>query len=54
MINKENERSENAIFEAYRSGNEAIVKYLVEHGADINKTNSNGSTPLFEACSNGH
>ena len=28
-------------------GNETIIKYLVELGADINKTNKDGETPLF-------
>jgi len=26
----------------------------VEHGADINKTNENGETPLFYACRYGN
>jgi len=30
--------------------NENIVKCLVEHGADINKENTYGATPLFNAC----
>eukprot|EP00833_Pecoramyces_ruminatium_P001633 jgi/Orpsp1_1/1175665/evm.model.c7180000054754.1 len=30
-------------------GNENLVKYLVEHGADINKENKDGKTPLFDA-----
>jgi len=31
-----------------------IIKYLVEHGTDINKTNNHGETPLFEACRSGN
>jgi len=27
-----------------------MVKYIVEHGADINKINKLGEAPLFEAC----
>ena len=30
-----------------------MAKYLVERGADINKENEYGETPLFEACENG-
>jgi len=29
-----------------------IIKYLVEHGADIDKEDMNGITPLFNACKN--
>jgi len=31
-----------------------IIKYLVENGADINRTNKDDKTPLFYACENGH
>ena len=37
-----------------KSGNEKIVKYLVEHGADVNKEDKDGKTPLFGACWEGH
>ncbi|ORX82475.1 ankyrin, partial [Anaeromyces robustus] len=30
------------------------VKYLVEHGADVNKQSNDSTTPLFYACINGH
>jgi len=33
-----------------RSGNEAVVKYLVEQGANINKENVLGDTSLYWAC----
>ena len=33
--------------------NETIVKYLVEHGVNINKANEDGETPLFSAARNG-
>ncbi|ORX77404.1 ankyrin, partial [Anaeromyces robustus] len=36
------------------SGNEDIVKYLIEHRTDINKENIYGYTPLFNACSSGN
>jgi len=31
-------------------GNMEMVKYLVDHGADLNKKNTYGKTPLFNAC----
>ena len=37
-----------------KSGNELIVRYLVKLGANINKENIVGETPLFEACSSGN
>ncbi|KAL6635599.1 ankyrin repeat-containing domain protein [Neocallimastix sp. 'constans'] len=33
-------------------GNKNLVKYLVEHGADINKEYEYGTTVLFNACRN--
>jgi len=35
-------------------GNENLVKYLVEHGADINKKNVEGRTPLTIARDKGY
>jgi len=32
----------------------AIVKCLIEHGADINKENKYCQTPLIKACKNGN
>jgi len=33
---------------------DVIIKYLVEHGADINESkNENGEIPLFSICKNG-
>ncbi len=37
-----------------KHGNLDIVKILVEHKADINKTNSFGVTHLMNACIAGH
>ena len=31
-----------------------IIKYLVEHGTDINKEDNDGFTPLYNACEEGH
>jgi len=45
---------ETPLFEACRTGNEAIIKYLVEQGANINKENRNGETPFFQTCRSGN
>jgi len=44
------------LFNACQSGNEAAVKFLLKHGANlaINKGNKNNVTPLFAACQKGH
>ena len=39
------------LFSACKSGNADLVKYLVEHGANVN--NENGKTPLVIACEKG-
>ena len=31
-----------------------IIKYLIEHGANINKEDRKGETPLFNVCRNGN
>ena len=31
-----------------------IIRYLVEHGSDINKENQDKETPLFIVCKNGN
>jgi len=41
------------LFNACKSRNEFAVKFLLEHGADLNKEDSFGETPLFVACRNG-
>jgi len=46
-IHEENYKGETALFNACQKGHCAIVKYLVEHGANINKVNDVGETPLF-------
>ena len=38
------------LFNACLLGNEFMVKYLVEHGANVGKENKNGEIPLFKAC----
>lgn len=34
--------------------NRTLVKYLIEHGADVNKANKNGLTPLYMAAERGY
>ncbi|ORX83690.1 hypothetical protein BCR32DRAFT_192423, partial [Anaeromyces robustus] len=38
---------------ACQSGNITIIKYLIEHGANVNKE-TNDFTPLIAACQNGN
>ena len=40
------------LIEAIKNGSEDVVKVLVEGGADINKANNNGETPLHIASKN--
>ena len=35
------------------AGRTEIVKFLIEHGADVNATTKDGETPLLEAAKNG-
>jgi len=37
-----------------RYGNESLTKYLIDHKADVNKENTNGYTPLIDACYKGN
>ena len=37
------------LFNACKSGNEVAIKFLLKHGADINKENNNGTTVLHRA-----
>ena len=41
-------------YECFKDNSILKVKYLVEHGADVNKENRNGETPLFSACIKGN
>ena len=43
----------NPIYIPSQSGHVDVVKYLVEHGADINRETNDGYTPLFMACYDG-
>ena len=42
------------LFIAAQEGHEAVVRGLVEAGADVNKAKDNGTTPLYIAAKNGH
>jgi len=39
---------------AAANGHEEIVRLFLEYGADVNKTNEQGSTAMHWACLNGH
>jgi len=43
---------ETPLFKALLRKNDAVVIYLVEHRADINKENNNGETSLIKVCKN--
>ncbi|KAL6589898.1 hypothetical protein U3516DRAFT_921265 [Neocallimastix sp. 'constans'] len=34
--------------------NEAVIKYLVDHGADVNEEDKRGEISLLKACLNGN
>jgi len=42
------------LFKACKEEHKDIVKYLVEHGANIHKINNKGETSLFKACEEGN
>ncbi|KAH7109242.1 ankyrin repeat-containing domain protein, partial [Dactylonectria estremocensis] len=39
---------------ASQYGHEAVVKVLIENGADVKSSNKHGSAPLFWASGNSH
>jgi hypothetical protein len=51
-----NEKGEiiNLLEEAIKKGNAEIVSALIKHGADVNKKNSGGDTPLIVAINRGN
>ena len=51
---KVNDNGENSLFNACRNRNKAIVKHLVEHGADLNKKVNMVKSPLSLAYLNGN
>ena len=53
--NIKNEYNNTVLYIASRNGNLNMVKYLVEHGADVNIQNRWGETALYQASNrNGH
>lgn len=44
---------ETSIYAAIASGNEKIVKFLIDRNVDVNSFDSNGKTPLIVACVEG-
>ena len=42
------------LFIAAQKGHEAVVRALIEAGADVNKAKNNGVTPLYIAAQDGH
>ena len=48
-MNKVSIIGETPIFEACRSGDEALVRCLTEHETNVNKKNDDGETVVFEA-----
>jgi len=44
----------NTFFPIHLASEKSVVKYLVEHGADVNQVNRNGNTPLLVSSENGH
>lgn len=42
------------LFVAVKSSNTEILKYLIQHNADVNKANKYGETPLIEASYSGN
>jgi len=49
-INKINKDGRTPLFIACQEGHIAIVKYLVDHGANLNREDYDGWTPLYFAC----
>jgi Ankyrin repeats (many copies) len=45
-INAENDAGDTALHAAVTHRYEAVIQYLVDHGADINARNKQGMTPL--------
>jgi len=50
MINRCN--GDSPLFEACESRNKALVKYLVEKGLNISRSNMYGNTPLMRTSKN--
>jgi len=53
-MNKYYHSSRIYLINAFEEGKDNLVKYLIELGMDINVTNREGETILFNACKNGN
>ena len=42
------------LYVAAQNGHEAVVRALVELGANLHKARNRGATPLYSAAHNGH
>lgn len=51
-VNQKLENGETLLWIAAEFGNEAVTRFLIEHGADVNVKNELGMTPLFECWAN--
>lgn len=49
FLNTQNNKGNTALMTAISCGNYALIRYLVEHGADIKKSNIFGLTPMISA-----
>jgi len=49
-----NTKGFNTFFPIHLASQKNVVKYLVEHGADVNPVTENGDTPLLVSSENGH
>ncbi|KAL7944948.1 ankyrin repeat-containing domain protein [Trichoderma barbatum] len=53
-VNVVNENAETPIYWAAYNGNDEVVRLLLQHGAESNKYNDDGLTPLHEAAKRNH
>jgi len=51
---KDMKSSNSKILNIISEENKNIIKYLVDHGADVNAKSKNGDTPLTISCRNGN
>lgn len=54
ILDSVDELKRSLLYLAARNGNDEMVEYLIQIGANINKTQKNGSTPLHGAAFYGH
>ena len=53
-IDQANHKGTTALYAAGHNGHLAVVKVLVEHGADPNRARNDGATPLMASSTHGH